>query len=123
MYTGEIMYNIDKGMQGYQGSSPRLLFSGPMILDLNSHYIRLYDRVVHIPTCAFDFLVTLARHYPEPVSYKTLVLESRNHPLTQLEAQDLARLNVYLLRRALEEDIQKPRLILTVAGYGYRLSY
>ena len=117
------MENIDYGLHTYSSDSPRFLSHGPLTLDLHSRLTKLNNQIISIPNCAFDFLVTLLRHYPEPVSYKTLVNESRSRPLTQLEAQDLARLNIYLLRRAIEADIQKPRYILTVAGYGYRLSF
>ncbi len=116
------MENIDYGLHSYSGDSPRFLTNGPLTLDLHSRLTKLNNQIISIPSCAFDYLVTLLRHYPDPVSYKTLVHESRSRPLTQLEAQDLARLNIYMLRRALEADAQKPRYILTVAGYGYRLS-
>jgi DNA-binding response OmpR family regulator len=116
------MENIDYGLPVHPTNSPRFLSRGPITIDVKSRQTKLNNKNISIPPCAFDFLVTLVRHYPEPVSYKSLVLESRNHPLTQLDAQDLARLNIYLLRRALEADIQKPHYILTVAGYGYRLS-
>lgn len=117
------MENFEYGFRYSPKNSPRLLHRGPFTLDLASHHAKFNNKEISIPPCTFDFLLTLVRHYPEPVSYKTLVHESRSHPLTQLEAQDLARLNIYMLRRALESDIQRPRYILTVAGYGYRLSY
>jgi DNA-binding response OmpR family regulator len=116
------MENLDFGLPGQPSNFPRILSSGPITIDIKSRQTKLNNRIISIPPCAFDFLVTLMRHFPEPVSYKTLVFESRKHPLTQLDAQDLARLNIYMLRRALETDIQRPRYILTVAGYGYRLS-
>jgi DNA-binding response OmpR family regulator len=116
------MENMDYSLYRSSNNSARFLCNGPLTLDLKSRLTKFNNQIISIPPCAFDFLVTLVRHYPEPVSYKTLVLESRKHPLTQLDSQDLARMNVYLLRRALEKDIQRPRYILTVAGYGYRLS-
>lgn len=116
------MENLDYGLPMHPTNSPRFLTNGPLTIDIKSRQTKLNNQIISIPPCAFDFLVTLVRHFPEPVSYKTLVLESRKHLLTQLDTQDLARLNIYLLRRALESDIQRPRYILTVAGYGYRLS-
>ncbi len=116
------MENINYGYPRQSRQSPRYLSNGPLTVDLQSRITKLNNKVISMPPCAFDFLVTLLRHYPEPVAYKTLVYESRQHPLTQLEAQDLARLNIYMLRRAIEADIQHPRYIKTVAGYGYRLS-
>jgi DNA-binding response OmpR family regulator len=114
--------NIHRQVQGYPSSdSTRYLTIGALTLDLYTRSTTFHDQTIDIPPCTFDYLVTLARHTPEPVSYKDLVYESRHQLLGKLEAQDLARVNVYMLRRAMEPEIDKPRYLLTVAGYGYKL--
>ncbi len=100
----------------------RFYCKGSFQLDLEHRQVILNHKLTPLPPCAFDFLLTLLRHYPEPVSYKTLVGESNHRKLSELDAQDLSRLNVYLLRRAIEPDIMRPRYILTVAGFGYRIA-
>lgn len=103
--------------------SARFICIGPFTLDLESRQLLVNNRLTPLPPCTFNYLVTLLRHSPEPVSFKNLVIESQQKKLTQLEAQDLARLNIYMLRRAIEPDILHPRYILTIADYGYRVAY
>ncbi len=115
--------NIYHQIQGSSSSdSTRYLICGPLTLDLYTRNLVFHNQPIAIPPCTFDYLVTLARHSPEAVSYKDLVYESRHQKLGKLDAQDLARVNIYMLRRALEPEVDKPRYILTVAGYGYRLA-
>jgi DNA-binding response OmpR family regulator len=77
--------------------------------------------MVPVPQCAFDFLVVLLRHSGQPVSYRQMVEEAHKNRLGALEAQDLARVNIYLLRKIIEENPQQPRFIRAVDGFGYRL--
>ncbi len=101
--------------------STRYIYAGPFTIDLHTRHVVMDDVCVPLPACAFDCLVALLRHSPEPVSYKTLATESSKGKYTELDAQDLTRALVYMLRKALEPDIQKPRYIISVPGYGYRL--
>lgn len=101
--------------------STRFLCAGPFTVDLHTRHVVLSDEYVPLPACAFDCLVALLRHAPDPVSYKALAAESREGKFTELDAQDLTRMLVYMLRKALEADLQKPRYIISIPGYGYRL--
>ncbi len=115
--------SVKKGCGGERTSEPaRFMCMGPFTLDLQMRHTILNDKVVPIPPCSFDILVVLMRHAPEAVSYKALVAEASHQKLGELEAQDLARLNIYMLRRVLESNMNAPRYIKTVAGYGYKLT-
>jgi DNA-binding response OmpR family regulator len=115
--------NIHHQIQGFPSSdSTRFLTLGPLTLDLYTRNTVFHHQAIAIPPCTFDYLVTLTRHAPEAISYKDLVYESRHQILGKLEAMDLSRVNIYMLRRAMEPEIDKPRYILTVAGYGYKLA-
>ncbi len=62
------------------------------------------------------------RHSPQPVSYDTLVLESQGYQgLSRIEAKEITRWQMHEIRKALEEDVRHPRLIITVRDVGYRL--
>ena len=100
----------------------RFLCVGPFTLDLYTRHVSSNETQLLLPPCAFDYLATLVRNSPHPVSYQGLVLESQGYHLGKLEAQDLARSRIYLLRKVIEPDSQTPQYILAVAGYGYRLA-
>jgi DNA-binding response OmpR family regulator len=100
----------------------RFLEWGPYTADLKSHCLYLNEQRVEIPPCTFGYMVSLLRHAPEAVSYQELIWEALGTPLPRLESQDVARTRVYMLRRALGDQLQTSRFIAAVSGYGYRLN-
>jgi two-component system KDP operon response regulator KdpE len=82
----------------------------------------LDGRLIPLPPSAFDYLVTLVRHAPNPVPFETLVMQSQGYEMSRAEAQEMARWRIHQLRQALEPDPQNPRYILTERGMGYRLA-
>lgn len=99
----------------------RFLKKGDFELDLHARHAALNGRYVPVTGIYFDFLVTLLRHAPKVVSYKTLVKEAQGYDVAVAEAQDLARWRIHELRKVIEADPGQPRHILTVRGMGYRL--
>lgn len=99
----------------------RYLQCGPLLLDLHARHATLASHFIPLSPTAFDYLVTLARHSPNPVSTETLVLESQGYAAGRAEAHELARWRIHELRKALEPDPRQPRYIITVRGAGYRL--
>jgi DNA-binding response OmpR family regulator len=99
----------------------RFIEMGPFSLALELRQVCLNDQVVPLPNCAFDYLSALLRHAPDPVSFEALVEEAQGCKLDKIAAQDLARLHIFQLRQALEENPLQPVYILSVPGTGYRL--
>jgi DNA-binding response OmpR family regulator len=99
----------------------RTLRRGPFVLDLHARYASVADQVVPLSPTAFDYLATLVRHSPNPVSYETLVMESQGYKTTPVEAREMARWRIHELRKALEADTRNPTYIITVRDVGYRL--
>jgi DNA-binding response OmpR family regulator len=100
----------------------RYLNSGPLVLDLHTRSILLNERRISLPPSTFDYLTTLVRHSPQPVSYDTLVLESQGYQgLSRIEAKEITRWQIHEIRKALEEDLRHPRIVITVRDVGYRL--
>lgn len=100
----------------------RYLQRGELQLDLHTHHATLNEREISLPPSTFDYLVTLMRHSPNPVPYETLVKESQGYQeISRIEAKEMTRWQIHELRKALEEDLQQPHLIITVRDIGYRL--
>jgi len=102
-------------------NSTRFLQRGQLTLDLEARTVLLGKSLIPLPGSAFDYLVTLVRHSPRTVSYQTLVFESQGTQLSRLEAQEMTRWWIHQLRKVLEPDLNRPTMILTVRGMGYRL--
>jgi DNA-binding response OmpR family regulator len=101
--------------------SSRYLQRGAMILDLHIRNLTLKGKVIQLSPTAFDYLTTLLRHSPNPVSYEILVIESQGYKPSIFEARDMARWRIHELRKAIEADSRHPEFIITVRGSGYRL--
>jgi DNA-binding response OmpR family regulator len=100
----------------------RYLICGPLVLDRHTHSVQYNDVNTSMPPSSFDFLVTLVRHSPQPVTYEKLVSESQGYQnLSRSEARELARWQMHEIRKLLEPDPRHPRLIITVRDVGYRL--
>jgi DNA-binding response OmpR family regulator len=100
----------------------RFIELGPFSLDLELRHVCLNNQVVPLPNCTFDYLAALLRHAPDPVSFEALVEETQGCKLDKIAAQDLARLHIFQLRQALEENPLQPVYVLSVPGIGYRLA-
>lgn len=99
----------------------RYLKIGLLALDLQTGRAAFGEQALSLPPATFDYLVVLARHTPDTVSYQTLVSEAQGYPAERREAQELAKWHIHELRRALEPDPRQPRYIINVRGTGYRL--
>jgi DNA-binding response OmpR family regulator len=99
----------------------RFYKKGRLVVDLQARRATFGERVLNLPPATFDYLVVLARRSPEVVNYQTLVTDAQNYQVDSVEARELAKWHMHVLRQALEEDTQKPRFLLNVRGSGYRL--
>jgi len=99
----------------------RFLKAGRMVLDLQAKRATFGERVLNLPPATFDYLVVLARRTPDVVTYHALVTEAQGYQVDGVEARELAKWHMHVLRQALENDPQNPRFLLNVRGTGYRL--
>ena len=100
----------------------RFLQSGPFTLDLHARHLTMNGKYIPLSPTNFDYLVTLVRHAPNPVTYEVLVRESQGYEMSRAEAREMARWRIHELRRAIEEDSKKPHYLITVRGSGYKLA-
>jgi DNA-binding response OmpR family regulator len=100
----------------------RYLKRGLLVLDLHTRSVLLPERNVSLPPSTFEYLVTLVRHSPNPVTYERLVTESQAYQnLSRAEAREITRWQIHEIRKALEDDPRHPQLVITVRDVGYRL--
>jgi DNA-binding response OmpR family regulator len=99
-----------------------VLRKGIFELDLEARHATLNGKYMQVTGVYFDYLVTLLRHAPKAVTYKTLVKESQAYEVDLVEARETARWRIHELRKVIEVDPKHPQYILTVRGTGYRLA-
>jgi DNA-binding response OmpR family regulator len=101
--------------------STRFLQKDEFTLDLKAQQVDFRGHPLSLPPSTFNYLVTLIRHSPRPVSYEALVMEAQGYSLASAEARSISRWQIYQLRHALEPDPDHPMFVLTVRNMGYRL--
>ena len=100
----------------------RYLKCGSLVLDRHTHSVQFRDCNTSLPPSSFDYLVTLVRHSPHPVTYEKLVLESQGYQhLSRAEAREISRWQMHEIRRLIESDPRHPQMIITERDVGYRL--
>jgi DNA-binding response OmpR family regulator len=99
----------------------RYLQRGLFTLDMHARLLTLNGINIQLSPTAFDYLTTLIRHSPHPVTYEVLVMESQGYKPNSIEARDMSRWRVHELRKAIEPDPRQPQFIITVRNVGYRL--
>ena len=101
------------------GAAPALVAIGDVKIDLEKRLVTRGGEAVHLTPIEYRLFAELARHPGKVLTH--------SHLLKQVwgpgYAQQSHYLRVYMaqLRRKLEEDPARPRILLTEPGVGYRL--
>jgi len=102
-----------------RGDEPPILEIDSLRIDLASRRVAVAGREVPLTPIEFRLLATLARHAGRVLTHDVLLREVWG-PAAVREHHYL-RVYMAQLRRKLEEDPARPRILLTELGVGYRL--
>ncbi len=99
--------------------SEGLLHAGELTIDQRRREAQLAGRVLDLTPTEYRLLAALAERAGETVSQEELnrLVWGPNRS----EAGSALRRYVWLVRRKIEQDPSRPRRLLTVRGFGYRL--
>jgi DNA-binding response OmpR family regulator len=97
----------------------RVYTLGELTIDLDRRVVERRGQPVTLTPTEFRLLESLVRREGQAISEETLTQEVWGD-YKQPEAGGVRRY-VWLLRQKIEPDATKPRLILTVRGFGYRM--
>jgi two-component system, OmpR family, KDP operon response regulator KdpE len=101
------------------GATPNVFACGSLHVDLARRHVLVNEREVHLTRTEYKLLATLIQHAGKVVTQKQL-LDAVWGPGNEDKSHYL-RVYVTHLRRKLEADPVRPRLIATEPGVGYRL--
>jgi two-component system KDP operon response regulator KdpE len=101
-----------------QEGAPAVFRSGDLAVDLVRRIVTIDGAPVHLSPREWDILALLVKHAGKVLTHRLI--------LGQLwgASGDVQQLRVYVrqLRQKLEQDLERPRHILTETGVGYRLA-
>lgn len=119
--TEELMARIRAALRHrLQQQGARAVFvSGALSVDLVHRHVRLRSEDVKLSPKEYEILQQLVLHAGKVLTHKHLLTQVWGSELTA----DVQYLRVYVrqLRQKLEDDADRPELIVTEPGVGYRL--
>ena len=97
-----------------------MIRAGPVAIDLPTRRVTVDDTEIELTATEFDLLITLARH-PGRIYTRAQLLDSI-HGVSFDSYERSVDAHVKNLRRKIEPDPKRPRLVLTVYGVGYKFA-
>ena len=117
--TGELLARIRVAVrQGLDMSDKPVLTFGSLTIDLNSHTVRNTDEIIKLTSTEFSLLSLLARNEGRVLTHQYILREIWG--MGYIEQTQYLRVFVAQLRKKIEADPSKPKLLITESGIGYR---
>jgi len=117
--TGELLARIRVAIRQSQGigDNPVLTF-GTLIIDLASHTVHKDNELIKLTTTEFSLLALLARNEGRVLTHQYILKEIWGYGY--IEQTQYLRVFMAQLRKKIEDNPAKPRLLNTESGIGYR---
>ena len=100
-----------------EGATP-VFHSGPLSVDLVRRIVKVNDHEVHLSPREYDILKLMILHAGRVLTHRTIMGKLWG------AGGDVQQLRVYVrqIRQKIEADPERPSIILTETGIGYRLA-
>ena len=114
----ELVARIRARLRRNEEPSPERLTIGDLVIDVTGHHVTRDAQAISLTPLEFDLLVALARK-PWQVFSREVLLEK---VWGYRHAADTRLVNVHVqrLRSKIEHDPEKPEIVVTVRGVGYK---
>ncbi len=101
-----------------QGAKTNVIHAGDVTIDLSRHLVSRNGSKIQLTSTEYKLLAYLAINAGRVLTYRAILANVWGYS----EANQMEYLRVYILqlRRKLEENPRRPRLIITETGVGYR---
>ena len=101
------------------GTNDSVLQVDDLVVDLARREVRVAGKEVHLTPIEYKILVLLARHAGKVLTHRAILKEVWG--AQQTHQAHHVRVHVAELRKKIEADPARPRLLVTEPGVGYRL--
>jgi len=117
--TGELLARIRASIRQNQGTpdNPRMVF-GSLEVDLANHLARKNNEIIKLTSTEFSMLALLAKNEGRVLTHQYILKEVWG--MGYIEQTQYLRVFVAQLRKKIEDEPTKPKLLITESGIGYR---
>ena len=117
--TGELLARIRSALRSSQGpvTEPVLEF-GDLRIDLSSHTVYKKQSLLKLTSTEYSLLALLAKNYGRVLTYQYILKEVWG--MGYVEQTQYLRVFMAQLRKKIEDDPARPKLLVTESRIGYR---
>jgi two-component system KDP operon response regulator KdpE len=117
--TGELLARIRVAIRQNQGIPDKpILEFGSLTIDLANHTARMNNELIKLTSTEFSLLALLAKNEGRVLTHQYILKEIWG--MGYIEQTQYLRVFIAQLRKKVEEDPARPRLLNTESGIGYR---
>jgi two-component system, OmpR family, KDP operon response regulator KdpE len=117
--SGELLARIRVALRpGNDGTDSSVLTLGSLTIDLVSHVVRKNSKIVKLTATEFSLLQLLAKNSGRVLTHQYILKEVWGYGY--IEQTQYLRVFVAQLRKKIEDNPSKPKLLITESGIGYR---
>ena len=120
--TGELLARIRVAIRQSEGNSDEpVLEFGSLTIELANHTARRNNEIIKLTSTEFSLLALLAKNEGRVLTHQYILKEIWG--MGYIEQTQYLRVFIAQLRKKIEEDPAKPKLLNTESGIGYRFGY
>jgi two-component system KDP operon response regulator KdpE len=117
--TGELLARIRVAIrQGHEISENPCLTFGSLTVDIASHIVRKNNELIKLTSTEYSLLALLAKNEGRVLTHQYILKEVWG--MGYIEQTQYLRVFMAQLRKKIEDDPAKPKLLITESGIGYR---
>jgi two-component system KDP operon response regulator KdpE len=117
--TGEMLARIRSALRQNKSDEQKTNYIfDDLEIDIASHTVHKKNVILKLTSTEFNLLALLARNSGRVLTHQYILKEIWGH--TYVEQTQYLRVFVAQLRKKIEEDPSKPKLLITESGIGYR---
>jgi two-component system, OmpR family, KDP operon response regulator KdpE len=117
--TGELLARIRVALRKSQSTGENtILIFGSLTVDLVNHIARKNEEILKLTSTEFALLALLAKNSGRVLTHQSILKEIWG--FSYIDQTQYLRVFVAQLRKKIEDDPAKPKLLITESGIGYR---
>ena len=117
--SGELLARIRAALRSATDKPENsILVFGALSIDLQNHTVRKNDEILKLTSTEFLLLSLLAKNQGRVLTHQYILKEIWGYGYT--EQTQYLRVFVAQLRKKIEDNPSKPKILITVSGIGYR---
>jgi two-component system, OmpR family, KDP operon response regulator KdpE len=117
--TGELLARVRSALRRLKEEEQNIFFTfDDLEIDIAAHVVKKKNSMLKLTSTEFNLLVLLSKNAGRVLTHQYILKEIWGYSYT--DQTQYLRVFVAQLRKKIEDDPSKPKLLITESGIGYR---